>query len=119
MRRGRVPGKEGLPADPDLASKGSATDLALQCRSRWRARTGTPAIGRGLAVNPGHVAADGRVAVTVLVRRGGILSLVAPIPLATISFHGTAVVRPAGSPQARSLLDGLAFPGPRGAAVRC
>jgi hypothetical protein len=54
-----------------------------------------------------HVAADGRVAVTVLVRRGGILSLVAPIPPATISFHGTAVVHPAASPQARSLLDEL------------
>ena len=54
-----------------------------------------------------HVAADGRVAVTVLVRRGGILSLVAPIPPATISFHGTAVVYPAGSPQARSMLDQL------------
>jgi hypothetical protein len=54
-----------------------------------------------------HVAADGRVAVTVLVRRGGILSLVAPIPPATISFHGTAVVHPAGSPQARSLLNDL------------
>src|SRR5215831_8137904 len=38
-----------------------------------------------VAVAPGswkarHVAADGRVAVTILVRRGGILSLVAPIP---------------------------------------
>ena len=44
---------------------------------------------------------------TVLVRRGGILSLVMPIPPATISFHGTAVVHPAGSPQARSLLDEL------------
>ena len=83
-------------------------------------------LGRRLvvAVAPGswkaqHVAADSRVAVTVPVRRGGILSLVAPIPPATISFHGTAVVRPAGSPQARSLLDGLGFPGPRGAAVRC
>jgi len=52
-----------------------------------------------------HVAADGRVAVTVLKRRGGILSLVAPIPPATISFHGTAVVYPAGSPAARSVLD--------------
>jgi len=65
-----------------------------------------------VAVAPGswkarHVAADGRVAVTVLVRRGGILSLVAPIPPATISFHGTAVVHPAGSPQARSMLDEL------------
>jgi hypothetical protein len=52
-----------------------------------------------------HVAADGRVAVTVTVRRGGIMSLVVPIPPATISFHGTAVVHPAGSPQARFLLD--------------
>jgi hypothetical protein len=62
-----------------------------------------------VAVAPGswkarHIAADGRVAVTVLVRRGGVLSLVAPIPPATISFHGTAVVCPAGSPEARSLL---------------
>lgn len=54
-----------------------------------------------------HVAADSRVAVTVPVRRGGILSLVAPIPPATISFHGTAVVHPAGSPQARSALGEL------------
>ena len=54
-----------------------------------------------------HIAADGRVAVTVPVRRGGILSLVTPIPPATISFHGTAVVHPAGSPQARSVLEEL------------
>jgi hypothetical protein len=54
-----------------------------------------------------HIAADGRVAVTVLVRRGGILSLVAPIPPAAISFHGTAVVYTAGSPEARSVLDEL------------
>jgi hypothetical protein len=65
-----------------------------------------------VAVAPGgwkakHVAADGRVAVTVPVRRGGILSLVAPIPPATISSHGTAVVHPARSPQARSLLNEL------------
>ena len=72
------------------------------------------ASGRRLvvAVAPGswkarHVAADGRVAVTVPVRRGGILSLVAHIPPAAISFHGTAVVHPAGSPQARSVLDEL------------
>jgi hypothetical protein len=55
-----------------------------------------------------HVAASGRVAVTVLVRRGGLLSLVAPIPPATISFHATAVVHPAGSPEARSRLRELA-----------
>jgi hypothetical protein len=65
-----------------------------------------------VAVAPGswkaqHIAADGRVAVTVPVRRGGVLSLLAPIPPAVISFHGTAVVHPAGSPRARSLLDNL------------
>jgi hypothetical protein len=54
-----------------------------------------------------HVAASGRVAVTVPVRRGGILSLLAPIPPATISFHATAIVHPAGSPQVRSLLKEL------------
>jgi hypothetical protein len=43
-----------------------------------------------------HIVAGGRVAVTVPVRRGGLLSLLFPIPPATISFHGTAVVHPAG-----------------------
>jgi Pyridoxamine 5'-phosphate oxidase len=54
-----------------------------------------------------HVAATGRVAVTVPVRRGGILSLVVPIPPATISFHAAAIVHPAGSPPASSLLKEL------------
>jgi hypothetical protein len=54
-----------------------------------------------------HIAASGRVAVTVPVRRGGILSLVAPIPPATISFHGAASVHPAGAPQVRPLLKEL------------
>jgi hypothetical protein len=54
-----------------------------------------------------HVAATGRVAVTVPVRRGGLLSLLTPIPPATISFHGAAIVHPAGSPQARALLTEL------------
>lgn len=39
----------------------------------------------------------GPVAVTVPVRRGGLLSLVLPIPPATISFHARAVVHPAGA----------------------
>ena len=55
-----------------------------------------------------HVAASGRVAVTVPVRRGGLLSVVAPIPPATISFHATAIVHPADSPQVRSVLKELA-----------
>jgi Pyridoxamine 5'-phosphate oxidase len=56
-----------------------------------------------------HVAASGRVAVTVPVRRGGLLSLVAPIPPATISFHANAIVHQADSPQVRSVLKELAL----------
>lgn len=54
-----------------------------------------------------HVAANGRVAMTVTVRRGGLLSLVAPIPPATVSFHAKATVRPAGSPELRPILEAL------------
>lgn len=64
------------------------------------------AVGRRLFVVVGpdswkakHIAASGRVAVTVPVRRGGIVSLVVAIPPATISFHATATVYPPGSPQ--------------------
>jgi Pyridoxamine 5'-phosphate oxidase len=42
-----------------------------------------------------HISADGMVAVTVLVRRGGLLSLVFPIPPATISFAAVATLHPA------------------------
>ena len=55
-----------------------------------------------------HITRNGRVAVTVPVRRGGLLSLVAPIPPATVSFHGTAILHPADSPQVRPLLKELA-----------
>jgi hypothetical protein len=42
--------------------------------------------------------ADGtQVSVTVPVRRGGLLSLLVPIPPATISFHARAIVHPAGT----------------------
>lgn len=43
-----------------------------------------------------QIAATGKVAVTVPVRRGGLLSLLLPIPPATISFHAKAIVRPPG-----------------------
>jgi hypothetical protein len=73
------------------------------------------AVGRRLyvAVAPDswkarHIAASRRVAVTVPVRRGGILSLVAPIPPATVSFHATAIVHPAGSSAAWSPTKELA-----------
>jgi Pyridoxamine 5'-phosphate oxidase len=55
-----------------------------------------------------HITASRRVAVTVPVRRGGLLSLLAPIPPATISFHATAIVHPADSSQVRPLLKQLA-----------
>ena len=45
-----------------------------------------------------HIAASGRVAVTVPVRRGGVLALLLPIPPATVSFHATATVYPSGAP---------------------
>ena len=54
-----------------------------------------------------HIASSGRVAVTVPVRRGGLLSLVFPIPPATISFHGSAAVLPADSERGRAVLDQL------------
>jgi hypothetical protein len=44
-----------------------------------------------------NIAISGQVAVTVPVRRGGVLSLVLPIPPATVSFYASAIVHPAGS----------------------
>lgn len=55
-----------------------------------------------------QIAASGRVAVTVPVRRGGLLSLLLPIPPATISFHGTAIVHPAGPVAAGAMPKQLA-----------
>ena len=54
-----------------------------------------------------HIAASGRVSVTVPVHRAGVLALLAPIPPATISFHGEAFVHPAGTLQTRTLLERL------------
>ena len=55
-----------------------------------------------------HIAASGRVAVTVPLRRGGLLSLIFPIPPATVSFHGTAIVHPPGPVGARAIPKQLA-----------
>ncbi len=54
-----------------------------------------------------HIAPSSRVSVTVPVHRGGVLALLMPIPPATVSFHGSAIVHRAVSPQLRSLLDKL------------
>lgn len=53
------------------------------------------------------------VAVTVPIRRGGMLSLVAPIPPATVSFHASAMVHPPGSVNIESVSKKLASQLPR------
>ncbi len=55
-----------------------------------------------------QIATGDQVSVTALVRRGGILSLLFPIPPATITFHGRATLYPASSPQAGPMLAKLA-----------
>jgi hypothetical protein len=50
-----------------------------------------------------QVATGDELSVTVPVRRGGILSLLFPIPPATITFHARATVHPAGSAEIASL----------------
>src|SRR5205814_3740730 len=55
-----------------------------------------------------HITASGRVAVTVPVHRGGLLSLVLPIPPATVSFHARAIVHPAGAVDVNALSKELA-----------
>jgi Pyridoxamine 5'-phosphate oxidase len=48
-----------------------------------------------------------QVSLTVPVRRGGLLSLLFPIPPATITFHATVTVHPAGSIARSSLPKAL------------
>lgn len=48
------------------------------------------------------------VSVTVLIRRGGLLSLVAPIPPATITFQATVIVHPPGTLDLASVSERLA-----------
>lgn len=47
------------------------------------------------------------VAVTVPVRRGGLLALMAPIPPATISFHAAATLHQPGSSTVRAMTEQL------------
>ena len=54
-----------------------------------------------------HIAVTGNVAMTVPVRRGGVLSLIFPIPPATISFHGTATVHQGDSVKVGSVVKEL------------
>lgn len=58
---------------------------------------------------------DGQaVAVTVCVRRGGLLSLLMSIPPATISFHARAIVHPAGSFELKAVSTKLEALVPKG-----
>ena len=54
-----------------------------------------------------HIRSGDQVAVTVLVPRGGLLSLLFPIPPASISFHGVAAMHAADALEVRPLLDQL------------
>jgi hypothetical protein len=60
---------------------------------------------RVLAAN--SQAGDNSVSVVVPVRRGGVLSLVAPIPPATITFRGTATLHPADRPESRPVIEAM------------
>ena len=60
------------------------------------------------AIAPGswkarHIADRQPVAVTVPVRRGGLLSLLVPIPPATVTFHTRAIVHAAGTLDVRAV----------------
>ena len=84
----------GEPRSSGVVYKSAGRRLYVAvARDSWKAR---------------HIAASRRIAVTVPVRRGGILSLLAPIPPATVSFHATAIVHPAASLEAGSVLNELA-----------
>lgn len=60
-----------------------------------------------------QIATGDEVAVTVPIHRGGLMTLVAPIPPATISFHAIATVHPAGTAAAESVPKKLASLLPR------
>jgi len=67
-----------------------------------------------------QIPTGGQVAVTVPVRRGGLLALALPIPPATVSFHARAIVHPSGEIDVAALSKDLAalLP-PEGRATTC
>ena len=123
--------KTVLETKPTAGASGLAADQRLTCDEVWRqlakasfavlAYT-TPAgeprssgvvyvtLGRRLyvAVAPdgwkARQIADGQeVSLTVPIRKGGILTLLVPIPPATVSFRARAIVHPAGTLDLSSL----------------
>ena len=55
-----------------------------------------------------HIVNGQEVSVTVPIRKGGILTLLVPIPPATVSFRARAVVHPAGSLDLSTLPEAFA-----------
>jgi len=66
-----------------------------------------------------HIATGDEVAVTVPIRRGSVLSLIAPIPPATVSLQAAATVHPAGSVDRKSVPKKLAKLLPKNASTGC
>jgi Pyridoxamine 5'-phosphate oxidase len=66
-----------------------------------------------------HIATGDEIAVTVPIRRGSVLTLIAPIPPATVSFHAAATVHPAGSVDRESVPKKLAKLLPKDAWTGC
>ncbi len=66
-----------------------------------------------------QISTGDEVAVTVPIHRGGMLTMVVPIPPATISFHATATVHPAGSVATESVPTKLASLLPRDRRAGC
>lgn len=60
-----------------------------------------------------QISSGDEVAVTVPIRRGGVLSLVAPIPPATVSCHAKATVHAAGSVSIEKVSKKLASQQPK------
>lgn len=135
------------PRVPNATARGAAAGPSLTTDRVWHelektsfavisyvTSTGKPrssgvvyaAMGRRLyvAVAPtswkAHEIADGaEVAVTVPLRRGGLLALVAPIPPATVSLHARVTVHPAGSVTIESVPKQLARLLPRDRRAGC
>ncbi len=87
-------------------SKGSFLVLSFTTREGWPRSCGILYATSGrrvfVEVHPGSLKAheihDGdQVAVTVPVRRGGLLSLLMPIPPSAISFHARVILHPLGT----------------------
>jgi hypothetical protein len=92
-RRARLGGtQQGVLRDPELRHANWRAGVVYVIETRHFYCAVAPDSWKARQISDGQ-----DLAVTVPVRRGGLLSLVAPIPPATVSFHARAIVHPAGS----------------------